>query len=182
MVGAGVPDETSLDIPGGSILASSDASSGVAVAPLASLFLSRTGAGGVGGSGLVAGSTNRGAAHPRSGVVKHPVGADESLFPGFLAEETVFDQEFDRLNNELVEELDSDLDGLILFITKKNGLVADAVLAEGGEPMAHASFGGKGAILEAEALGIVRVAGVTDVAQGLRSGPAVDAGISRASR
>jgi glycosyltransferase involved in cell wall biosynthesis len=97
-------------------------------------------------------------------VVQHPVGADESLFPGFLAEEIVFDQECDRLSNELVEKLYSDFDGFVLFSTENDGLVADGVLTDGGEPMAHTPFGGKDVVLEAEALGIVGIARVTDVA------------------
>jgi len=64
--------------------------------------------------------------------------------------------------------LDSDCDGILLFITEKNDLVAD-----GGEPMAHAAFGGVDTILETEAEGEIGVARMSKVAQRFSAVPTV---------
>ncbi len=105
--------------------------------------------------------------------MKHPVGADDSFLPSFLAEEAVLDQQIDRLSDDLVEELDSDLDGILIFITENDDLVADGVLADGGEPMAHTAFGGVDTILEAEAEGEIGVARMSKVTQRFSPVPAV---------
>jgi len=134
LVGAGVPDETSLGISGGGILTDLSAGDSVAVTSLATLFLSRTRSRVVGRGGLVTGLVNRGAALARSGVMEHTIGANEGLLPGFSAEEAVFDQEHHRLGDDRVEELEGDLDGLLrVSVTEEQRLVADGVFADGGQ-------------------------------------------------
>lgn len=83
-------------------------------------------------------------------MMEHAIRADEGLLPRFLAEETAVDHQPDRLGNELVEELDSDLNELVRLLAQHDGLVADGVLPDGDEPVAQAAFGGEALLLEAK--------------------------------
>jgi hypothetical protein len=105
--------------------------------------------------------------------MEHAVGTDEGLLPRFLAEETVVDHQPHRLGDELVEKLDGDLKGLVRILAKQDSLVADGVLADGGEAVAQAAFGGEDPLLKAKEQGEVSVARMVKVTQRLGASPAV---------
>jgi len=103
--------------------------------------------------------------------VDHSVRADESLFPGPWAEEAIFDQEEHRLDQQLVELLDGDLE--MLFLVDEGGFAVGGILAKSGEPVTESSFGGEDAMLKAEEPGVLGVVRFVKVAQGLGPGPLV---------
>ena len=71
----------------------------------------------------------------------------------------------------MVEALNGNLN--LPLLVHEDGFFGSGVLADGGEPVAEAAFGGEDAVLEAEALDVVGVARVTEIAQGLGAGPFV---------
>jgi hypothetical protein len=106
--------------------------------------------------------------------VNHPVGADESLFPGFRGDETAVEEEGDRLGDEIVEVLDSDLGEPVFIHRDGDGVAVLSVASQGCQPVTEAALSGKVTVLEAKPTSIVGVAWMVEVSQELGSRPAVD--------
>jgi hypothetical protein len=128
----------------------------------------------VGRWGLVTGVGDAAAVEAGSRIVNHPVGADEGLFPGLGGDETGVEEEGDRLRNEMVEILNSDLRESVFIHCESERITVLRVAPQGRQPVAKAALGGEGAILEAKKACIVGVAWMVEVIQQLSSTPAVD--------
>jgi hypothetical protein len=114
---------------------------------------------------LVAGVGDAAAAQAGGGVVDHAIGTDEGLLPGLGADETSVEDEGDRLSNEFVEIFNGDLDEILLIHLDCDRIPIGRVKSKGSQPVTEAAFGGEDAILEAEVLGIVGIAGMAQISQ-----------------
>jgi hypothetical protein len=106
--------------------------------------------------------------------VDHAIGTDESFFPSLRGDETSVKYEGNRLGDEFVEVLDSDLDEVVFIYLDGNRIPILRMKPEGGQPVAESSFAGEVVILEAKVLGIVGIAWLLQLLQQLGSIPTVD--------
>jgi len=91
--------------------------------------------------------------------VDHAIRTQEGFLPGFRADETRPDEEMYGLSDQVIEALNGNLDRLLRV--QSNGFLGGRVLADGGEPVTQAPFGGKDAVLEAKIFDIVSSANGT---------------------
>jgi hypothetical protein len=106
--------------------------------------------------------------------VEHAVGTDQGLAPGLGAEQTGVTNQVHRTNQQLVQALDGHFDAVLLVQLHRQRVPCSVgVATEGGEEVAQPTFGGVDAVGEAKAAGIVGIARIVQVAQGLGPGPAV---------
>ena len=104
--------------------------------------------------------------------MNHAIGADEPIRPGLGGDETSVAEESNRLSNEFVEILDSDLDGV--FFAHFDSIARLRMKAKGRQPVTETTFGGKDPVLEAETLGVGGVKRIFQVLEQLGSTLAVD--------
>ena len=171
MVGAGVVDQASLRIAGRCTATDGDAIEGIAIAAWEAPLLGGARARGGAGGRLVTGVADSRTAHTGGSVVEHSVGADEGVFPGLRRDETGLENEGHRLNDPLIEVLDSDL-GEVFFVDE-NRVAILRVKPKSGQPMAQSAFSRKVAIFEAKETGVVGIAGIVKLLEELGAIPAV---------
>ena len=103
--------------------------------------------------------------------MEHPVGANEAIFPGLRGDETSLEDEGHRLNDQLIEELDSDLSEV--FFVDENRVAILRVKPKSRQPMAQSAFSGKVAIFEAKEARVVGIARIAKLFEELGAIPAV---------
>jgi hypothetical protein len=91
--------------------------------------------------------------------VEHTVGANKGLFQSLRADETSFEKQSNRLDDQLVEVLYGDLD--LLFLVHQDGVSILGMSPQSGEPVTQATFGGDDTVLETKVLSIVGVSGIS---------------------
>jgi len=94
------------------------------------------------------------------GVVNHSIRAGEGLLPGLRGEKAAFEEQGDRLRNELVEVLDGKFDEFVFIHLYGDCIAILRVAAQSRQPGAESTCGGEDAILEAKQTGIVGPAGL----------------------
>ena len=134
------------------------------------LFFGGTRSRGWGRWGLVTGVGDGGALHPRGGGMQHAVRTNQCLRPRVWAEQAGRADQLDGLNNQVVEVLPADLElgGLV-----HRDLGPFGMLPQRREEMAHAAFGRKDPRRETKAFGIVSIAFLRQVLEGLGPRPTI---------
>jgi hypothetical protein len=95
--------------------------------------------------------------------MQHAVGANEGVLPGGLAEQAGLMKQGDRLNDEPIEGLHQNLFHTLVGLDGDGDAQELRVLAQSGQEIAQAAFGGEDSVSKAKTAGPSEVVGFLDL-------------------